>query len=86
MSEETNKEEKPQYTPEQLKEMRDKTDKFYDEQIPYLEKQYKYFDLLAKIEEAKTREMTAMYQSARLFAASQDAEEGEGKPETEKKQ
>lgn len=47
-------------TPEEIQEMRDRMQSYYDNQIPFLEKQKQYEILLADIEQARARriEMT----------------------------
>ena len=49
-------------------------DKFYKDQIKLLKPEAEYHDLLASIEEAKTRQIHAMHQSARIFAANDEGE------------
>lgn len=66
-----------EYTPEEMAEMRKKTEEFYDEQIVFLEKQFKFEDLKAKIEEAKLRKMHAMMQMAHLMNPYEEEEEEE---------
>lgn len=83
MSEETNKaaeeaenpqDQQPQYTEEQMAEMRNRMKQFYEEEIPYLELQEKYERLQADIEEHKVRRMTMMIRGAQLYAAGEEAE------------
>jgi len=56
----------PQPTPEQIKEHRELMGKFYEENIPFLEKQSKYETLLADIQEARVRRMHMTIQQAQL--------------------
>ena len=86
MSNKTNQDssaEAKEYTPEEIVEMRKKTEDFYNEQIPFLEKQFKFEDLKAQIEEAKLRKMHAMLQMAHLM---NPYEEEENEPVKEPKE
>jgi uncharacterized protein YpiB (UPF0302 family) len=71
MSENTNQEEKT-LSPEELKGLQAKRNAFYKSQIRLLKPEAEYHDLLAKIEEAKTRQIHAMHQAARIFAANEE--------------
>jgi uncharacterized protein YpiB (UPF0302 family) len=71
MSENTNQEEKT-LSPEELKALQTKRDAFYKSQIKLLKPEAEYHDLLANIEEAKTRQIHAMHQAARIFAANKE--------------
>lgn len=71
----TSKQKDGQMSPEELKEARDKVIAFYDGEIPHLQKQFEYYDLLAKIEEAKFRRAEAVRKSAYLFAQAQAAQD-----------
>lgn len=59
--------EKRVLTPEEYKEMRDKNKKHMEEEIEYLEVEKKYENLVADVEEAKTRAITMIAQRARFF-------------------
>jgi len=65
--------EQPQYTEEQMKQMRSEMTKFYSEEIKFLKKQEEYERLLADIEEHKTRKLTMMQRAAQMFAQSAQA-------------
>lgn len=56
------------FTEENIKEMRTQMRIFYDKEIPLLKKQLQYEDLLAGIEEAKTRKLLAMQKAAYIYA------------------
>lgn len=53
-------------TPEEVKAYKDKMEKRYDEEIPFLEKQVKYEELHARIDEARLRQYSAMLRLAQL--------------------
>ena len=81
MSQETSKSleeaENPQVmSPEQMVEMREKMNAYYDEELPMLEKQEKFERLQADIEEHKVRRMTMMIRSAQMYAQAEMAEQG----------
>lgn len=65
MSEETNTNQEP--TPEELKQYRKNMLEFYKEQIPLLKNQKEYESLLADIEDAKLRRLTAIIRQAHLM-------------------
>lgn len=75
------KEEKTVLTPEELKALQEKRNKFYTDQIELLKPEFEYHDLLAKIEEAKTRQLHAMHNAARIYAANEEAPPEEPKNE-----
>lgn len=58
-------------TPEEIKEYKEKMEKFYDEEIPFLEKKAKYENLLATIDEARLRQLTSILRLAQLQAPPQ---------------
>jgi hypothetical protein len=66
--EQSHTEETPRYTPEQLKEMRDKSSQFFKEQIPVLKLTKEYESLLADIEEARLRKWVAISRVASMMA------------------
>lgn len=53
-------------TPEEIKAYKEKMEKFYDEEIPFLEKKAKYEELQAIIDEARLRQFTSMLRLAQL--------------------
>jgi len=55
-------------TPEEIKVMQAKMDKFYEENTPFLEKQCKYEELKTRIEVARYSFMEAMAKQANLHA------------------
>lgn len=86
MANKTNKtEEAKKLSPKEIKEMRAKTEAWYDEQIPFLEKQFNYEDLVAKIEEAKLRKLHAIMQMAHLMNPYEEGEEEEPSAKEEKR-
>jgi pantothenate kinase len=68
-----------QLTPEEYKEMRAKNKKHMEEEIEYLEVEKKYENLVADVEEAKTRAITMVAQRARFFQKPENPE-GEEQP------
>lgn len=82
MSEKTNKTkeetasapQEQQYSQEEMDAMRVKMQKFYEEEMPFLELQEKYERLQADIEEHKVRRMTMMIRGAQMYAAGEAAE------------
>ena len=63
------------YTPEEMKQMRDNMVKHYKGEITFLKVQAQYELLLADIEEAKTRRYVAMAHTAQLFAGVEEEQE-----------
>jgi hypothetical protein len=61
-----------------IEEIRERNTKFYEEHLPYLEKELEYQLTLAMIEEAKSRRINAIAQQAAFF---QKPKENEEKPE-----
>ena len=68
-------EQERQYTPEELKTMRDNMVKFYKEETGFLQVQAKYETLLADIEEARLRRMVAANKMAYMYAQAEHAAE-----------
>lgn len=58
----------PELTPEELKQLREKSIAFYKAEIAYLEIQVKYEDLRARIQEARLRRTEALVKQAELFS------------------
>lgn len=71
-------------TPEQILEMEQKMNKFYDENTPLLEKRCKYEELKARIEQANYNFMEAMAKQANLHAQ-MNQKNAEKKPSDEPK-
>lgn len=53
-------------TPEEIAQRKAQMEKFYDEQLPFLEKQCKYEELTSRIEVARFTRNEAMFKSAQL--------------------
>ena len=64
-------------TPEEIQEMRDRMNSYYDNQIPFLTKQKDYETLLADIEQARARriEMTIRIAQMTMGPQQEDAED-----------
>ena len=71
-SDEALQQEGQKMTPEEYKEMRAKNMKHMKEEIEYLEVEKKYENLVADVEEAKTRSITMVAQRARFFVKQED--------------
>ena len=67
-------------TPEEIKAYKKKMETLYDEEIPFLEKQVKYEELHARIDEARLRQQTAMLRSIQLQNPPVNKEEGAKNP------
>ena len=79
---ETNEPEEPQMTPEEYAKAREDAMKHLEKEIVLLKVEKEYENLLADVEEAKTRRITMIAQRARFYA--QDNPSGgepEGQPE-----
>lgn len=86
MSEETNnpaeEAENPQpMSPEEISQMRERMNQYYDEELPMLRKQEEFERLQADIEEHKVRRMTMMIRSAQLYAQAEMAEQEAQNPD-----
>lgn len=57
---------KQELSQEEIKSMQVKMDKFYDERLPFLEKQCKYEEYTSRIEVARFNRNEAMYKLAQL--------------------
>lgn len=82
MSDKTNKSTEeakiaPQYSDEEMTQMRVKMKQFYEEELPYLKLQEEYERLQADVEEHKVRRMTMMIRGAQIFDAGKDAEKAD---------
>lgn len=81
MSDETNtdhtkdQQKQKEYTPEELKTMRKKMDKFYQEELPHLKLQEEYERLAADIEEHKVRKLTMQIRGANIYAQQEQAQD-----------
>lgn len=78
MSKENHQEE---YSPEELAKMRAQAIANLKEEIEYLEVEEKYYDLQAKIEEAKFRRFAAMLKHSEMYARTQMEPESEDEVE-----
>jgi hypothetical protein len=74
---------KKELSPEEIKAMQDKMDKFYGERIPFLEKQCKYEELTSRIEVARFNRNEAMFKGAQLAMHIQGNKPVEKQPETQ---
>lgn len=65
-------------TAEEIQIMRERMESYYDTQIPFLEKQMKYENLLADIEQARARriEMTIRIAQMTMGPQQEDAQNG----------
>lgn len=59
-------------SPEEIKRMRAQRSNFYNEQLKYLKPERDYHEMLAQIEECKTRQVKARFTQAQIFAAMQE--------------
>jgi len=75
MSTEPNVEREP--TPEEIQEMRNRMSEYYDNQIPFLEKQVKYENLLADIELARAKRIEMTIRIAQMTMGPQQDNEDE---------
>ena len=70
-----------EYSPEELAKMRAQAIANLKEEIEYLEVEEKYYDLQAKIEEAKIRRFAAMLKHSEMYARTQMEPESEDEVE-----
>lgn len=70
-----------EYSAEELAQMRAQAIANLREEIEYLEVEEKYYDLIAKIEEAKFRRFAAMLKHSELYARTQQEPEPTEEPE-----
>lgn len=75
MSSEPNVEREP--TAEEIAEMREKMQAYYDNQIPFLQKQKEYENLLADIELARAKRIEMTIRIAQMTMGPQDEEADE---------
>ena len=79
-------EDKPRLTKEEVEKRKAEMTIWHKEQIPFLETQFKYEDLLTKIQLAHTNRLEAEYKWIQLKAAMMEQltpdDPEEGKPET----
>lgn len=59
-------------TPEEIQEMRDRMQSYYENQIPFLEKQLKYENLLAEIELARAKRIEMTIRIAQMTMGPQE--------------
>ncbi len=59
---------KADYTPEQIKEMKDNMMKHWESEIPFLQKQKEYETLVTELEELRLRQVYAMRKTADIIA------------------
>lgn len=71
-------------TAEEIQEMRDRMQSYYDNQIPFLEKQLKYENLLADIELARAKRIEMTIRIAQMTMGPQQEEEETTEPTPEK--
>ena len=62
-------------TPEEIKEMRERMQSYYENQIPFLETQFKYENLLADIELARAKRIEMTIRIAQMTMGPQSEEE-----------
>ena len=65
-------------TAEEIQEMRERMQSYYENQIPFLEKQLKYENLLADIELARAKRIEMTIRIAQMTMGPQDEENQEG--------
>lgn len=75
-------------TAEEIQEMRERMQSYYENQIPFLEKQLKYENLLADIELARAKRIEMTIRIAQMTMGPQQEEEQDMMPEepTQEKQ
>ena len=71
-------------TAEEIQEMRERMQSYYDNQIPFLEKQLKYENLLADIELARAKRIEMTIRIAQMTMGPQQEEEETTEPAPEK--
>jgi len=71
-------------TPEEIQEMRERMQSYYENQIPFLEKQLKYENLLADIELARAKRIEMTIRIAQMTMGPQEEEEQPTEPAQEK--
>jgi hypothetical protein len=74
-----NSDDSQQLTEEQVQKIRQEAVAFYDEEIPFLEKQASYERLIADIEESRLKRLKAIIQYAQINSAMHDAEQQSAK-------
>lgn len=83
MSSEPQVEKEP--TPEEIAEMRERMQAYYDNQIPFLQKQKDYETLLAEIEMARARRIEMTIRIAQMTMGPQEEQDDEQQAEEPKK-
>lgn len=83
MSSEPQVEKEP--TPEEIAEMRERMQAYYDNQIPFLQKQKDYETLLAEIEMARARRIEMTIRIAQMTMGPQEEQDDEQQVEEPKK-
>lgn len=79
--------ESKEYSDEEIAQMRANMEKIYDEELPFIKKQLEYEDTLARIEEAKLRQITAKIRYAQIMMGpAQEDDEDEEVPSGETKE
>jgi hypothetical protein len=71
-------------TAEEIQEMRERMQSYYENQIPFLEKQLKYENLLADIELARAKRIEMTIRIAQMTMGPQEEEEQQTEPAQEK--
>lgn len=63
-------------SPEEIKQRQESSMKFYQEQTAYLEATRQYEELVAQIEESRTRQVNAMFKRVQMQMQMQGPKEG----------
>lgn len=74
--------EKTQLSEQELADLRVKKTKWFEEQLPYLEAQKKYFTLTSEIEELKARQLKSQYEQMSITYAMTQPQEPTTKQHT----
>ena len=72
-----NQQQEQNLTPEELALRKEEMLKFYTESLPYLEAQYKYEDMLMKLDEVRFKRTSIQMQFAMMMQGPESEEEGE---------
>lgn len=74
--------EKTQLSEQELADLRVKKTKWFEEQLPYLEAQKKYFTLTSEIEELKARQLKSQYEQMSITYAMTQPQQSESRQHT----
>lgn len=77
-----NQQQEQNLTPEELAVRKEEMLKFYTESLPYLEAQFKYEELLMKLDEVRFKRTSIQVQYAMMMQGPGSEEEEEDLPET----